>query len=276
VARKYATTIEIPGSIPELASEIADRIYAHPAQDVNRLDEVIASKHVEAFTTKLLELPLVQERLMESPLVVEIVAEWLYRIGVDTAAQNRDLAGRIPGVASLLGVGGSLLGKAAPDAGVDFDTRMRDLAEQTARLLLRRAKGTANSPGEPWVQDAVIEKWREQADKPVSSLKDYVTQDDLEDLLILVYDLWVGLRETAYLHALIDEGVDFFFDKYIDFTLLDLLEEFGIGRADLVEEAHRFAPPIIDLLRANGMLRAFLRRQLEPFFTSPGTLALLD
>ena len=275
VAIKYAVAMKIPGSIPELANEIADRIYSHPAQDDNRLQDVIAAEHIEAFTTKLLELPLVQERLMESPLLVEIASEWLYRIAVETSARNRELAGKIPGLGTLLGTGGSLLGKVAPDAGVIADTRLRELATQTARMVLRSAKTTSNTPEEPWIHDTVIEMWREQADKPVGSLRDYMTQDDLEDLLVLLYEFWLSFRETDYLHALIDEGVDFFFDKYADMTLLGLLEEFGVTRADLVEEAQRFAPPILELLRERGMLSAFLRRRLEPFFASAEALALL-
>ena len=275
VAIKYAGTFEIPGSIPELASEIAERVYRHPAQEGNRLQDVIAVRHVKAFTAKLLELPLVQERLIESPFMVEIVAEWLYRLGTDAAAQNRELAGRIPGLSTLLGAGGSLLGAVAPDAATDVNVRLRELSEQTARILLRRAKGTANSADDPWVNDTVVEMWHEQADKPVSSLQQYVTQEDLEDLIVLLYEFWLSFRETAYLHALIGEGVDFFFDKYAEASLATLLEEFGISRADLAEEAQRFAPPIIALLRANGMLEAFLRRRLEPFFQAESTRALL-
>jgi hypothetical protein len=276
VAIKYALAMKIPGSIPELANEIADRIYSHPAQDDTRLEDVVAARHIEAFTSKLLSLPLVQERLIESPLMIEIVSEWLYRIASETSARNRELAGRIPGLNSLLGTGTSLLGKVAPDAGVIADTRLRELAGQTARMVLRSARTTGNREEEPWIRESVLEMWREQADKPVSSLREYMTQDDLEDLFILVYDFWLSLRETDYLHALIDEGVDFFFDKYEEMSLLGLLDEFGIARADLVEEARRFAPPIIELLSENGMLSAFLRRRLEPFFRSEATQALLD
>jgi hypothetical protein len=275
VAIKYATGVDIPGSIPELANEIADRIYGHPAQSATRLEDVVAKRHIEAFTTKLLELPLVQERLMESPLMVEIVSELLFRLATDAAATNRELAGRIPGVSSLLGAGTHLLNSVAKDATKDFEVRLQELSGHAARLVLRRAKGNVNTPEEPWIRDAVIEMWREQSSQPVSSLQTYVTQEDLEDLLVLLYEFWLSLRETDYVHALIAEGVDFFFDKYTDATLLELIEEFGVGRSDILEEAHRFAPPILAVLRERGLTAAFLRRRLEPFFASPETLALL-
>jgi hypothetical protein len=43
VAIKYALAMKIPGSIPELANEIADRIYSHPAQDDTRLEDAVAA-----------------------------------------------------------------------------------------------------------------------------------------------------------------------------------------------------------------------------------------
>ena len=275
VARKYATTFTIPGSIPELANEIADRIYAHSAHDEHRLSEVIAARHVEAFVTKLLELPLVRDRLLTSPLLTEVAAELLYRVATEAAAQNRDLAARIPGVSTLLGAGGSLLGRAAPDAAVEFETRMRELSAQTARLLLRRAGSHTDQREDPWITETVLDLYRNGADRPMGAFREYVTQEDLEDLFVLGYDFWLTLRETEYLAELIDEGVAFFFDKYAEATLLDLLEEFNITRADLIEEAERFAPPILATLRANGMLEAFLRRRLAPFYASPAARELL-
>lgn len=275
VATKYVVAMQIPGSIPELASEIAARLYEHPAQEAHRLEEVIAGRHVRAFTAKLLALPLVQERLLESPLVVEVLAELLYRAASEAAAQNRELAGRIPGLSTLLGAGGQLLGSVAPEAGRELDVRLQELATQAARMLLRRAKGGVQNPEDRWIEETVLSVWEQQADRPVSALRNAVTQEDLEDLIVLGYDFWLAFRETAYLHALLAEGVAFVFDRYGEMTLLGLLEEFGVSRADLIEEAHRFAPPILTLLAENGMLEAFLRRRLAPFFAAPQTRALL-
>lgn len=272
---KYALATDIPGAIPELVREVVGRIYGHRAQDDTPLHDVVAAEQIQAFTTKLLELPLVQERLIESPLMVEIASEWLYRIATETSARNRELAGRIPGLGSLLGTGTSLLGKVAPDAGVIADARLRELAGQTARIVLRGARTTNGAGAEPWMNATVMEMWREQADQPVGSLRAYLTEDDLEDLLVLTADLWRSLRETDYLRALIGAGVDGFFDVHGQRTVLDLLAAFGIGRADLLEEAQRFTPPILELLRERGLLNAFLRRHLEPFFASEAVVALL-
>jgi hypothetical protein len=275
-ARKYVTTMEVQGSIPELTGEIAARVYGHRAQDENRIGEVVETEHIEALAAKLLELPLVRERLSESPLAITLVSWWLYRIAIDVVVRNREVAERVPGVSSLLAAGGQIVGTVAPSARLDLDLRIRELAERGARFLLHRARAPGGSLHESPVYDAVIDLLREQADEPMSSFRQYLSQDDLEDLLVSGYEFWLAFRGTDYLHSLLDEGVDFFFDKYGDFTLRELLEEFGIERDDLVEDALRFAPPIIQVLSENGMLAAFLRRRLEPFFLSDEVLALLE
>jgi hypothetical protein len=274
-ARKYVATIEVHGAIPELAGEIAARVYRHRAHDENRIGEVVETKHVEAVAAKVLELPLFRERFSQSPLAVGVVSWWTYRIALGLVVRNRGVAERVPGVSQLLAAGGQLVGTVAPDAQLGLDLRLRELAERSARLLLRQAGTPGGESDESVILEAVIDLWHEQADKPISSFREYVSQDDLEDLIVLGYEFWLAFRGTAYLGALVDEGIDFFFDKYEDCTLRVVLEEFGIQREDLVEEALRFGPPVIEVISENGMLAAFLRRRLEPFFLSDEVLALL-
>jgi hypothetical protein len=275
-ARKWATTMSVPGSIPELAGEITARLYRHRAQDENRIGEVIGTKQVEAFAETLLGLPSVSERLAESPLAIRLVSWCLYRIALDAAALNREVADRVPGLSSLFAAGGQLAETVAPGLQLNLDLRLRGLADSCARLLIRRASAPDGSGQEQTAYDAVVDLWSEKADEPMSSLLGYLSPDDLEDLLVLGYEFWLAFRDTPYLHALLDEGVDFFFDKYENLTLRELLEEFGVRREDIVEEALRFAPPVIEVLRENGMLAAFLRRRLEPFFRSDAVAMLLE
>jgi hypothetical protein len=177
---------------------------------------------------------------------------------------------------ALLAAGRQIVAKLAPDAGLDLDVRLRELAEFGARLMLRHAKrAPSRSREEAPAFDAVIDLWDDHAGEPVSSLRQYVSQDDLEDLLVIGYEFWLALRDTAYLQSLLDEGCDFIFDKYGDYTLRELLDELGITRDYLVQDALRFGPPVIQVVRENGMLAAFLRRRLEPFFLSEDALALL-
>ena len=73
-------------------------------------------------------------------------------------------------------------------------------------------------------------------------------------------------------------GVSFdaFFDKYGDTTLMELLDELGVTRELMLDDARRFLPPVMEKLRAEGLLEAWLRRHLEGYFQREETLALLN
>ncbi len=276
VARKYATAIEIHGSIPELMGEITERVYSHRAHDQSRIGDVIAQRHVAALAGKLLTMRTLRqrlfERLAENPLAVTWLSWLLYRL----VAEVRERAEHVPGVSSLVAGGRRAVGTVAPGAGRDLDLRLHELAERAAQLVLRKAEqSSAGATDQAPLFDAVMDLYADLATEPVSLFRQVVSRDDLEDLLVIGYEFWLDFRDTDYLRSLVDEGIVFFFDKYGDFTLRDLLAEMGVGREDLVEEALRFGPPVIAVLAENGMLAAFLRRRLEPFFFSEAVLALL-
>jgi len=280
-AHKYATLMQIQGSIPELVGQVAERVYSHRAHDENSIGQVVARGHVAALVAKLLEMQALRgrvlHRLNESPLTIAWLSWFLHRVVTDFVSQNRARAQRVPGMTSLLSAGGQVARTVLPDSGRALDLRVQEFAEHGARFLLRRADQSVDGPvDEAALFEAVMELWDDLAGEPVSSLRDYVSKDDLEDLLVIGYEFWLDLRDTEYLRTLLAEGVDFFFDMYGDFSLRELLEESGVRRADLVEEAHRFGPRAIEALRETGLLESLLRRRLEPFFFSAEVLALLD
>ncbi|MEA2144080.1 MAG: hypothetical protein QOI64_2510 [Solirubrobacteraceae bacterium] len=276
VARKYATTMQIHGSIPELMGEIAERLYSHPAHDRTRIGDVVAQRQVAAVAGKLLSMEtlrsLLLERLVANPLAVTWLSSTLDRI----MAELRDRVDQVPGLMGLLSTSWQALGNVAPGAQIDVDLRLHEVGERIAHMLLRQAEqANATASDQAPLFDAVMDVYHDLAEQPVSLFRQVLTREDLEDLLVIGYELWLHQRDTDYLRSLIDEGVDFFFDKYGDFALRDLLEEVGVRREDLVEEGLRFGPPVTALLRDNGMLAAMFRRRLEPFFFSEAVLALL-
>ncbi len=99
--------------------------------------------------------------------------------------------------------------------------------------------------------------------------------DDLIDFASIVYDGWLDVRDHAYLLTLVETGVRYFFDTYGELTLAALLEEFGLSRDDLVEEALRFAPRAVDALAESGLLAEMLRRQFGRFYASPAAREIL-
>jgi hypothetical protein len=275
VAAKYVAGFTLPGAIPEIAGEIATRLRSHPANDA-ALGTVLPRRHVTEIVEKIAELRPVREliaaRLAASPSIQAWLAGFLRSLATDAVASNRRLVTRVPGVSSALSAGERLAAPALREA----DQLSREVTERAAVTLLRRWRDrVADSLRDDDVAAAILEVWDGVADRPVRDLLDELDDGDLVDLLVVGYDTWLEIRTSDYLRALIDTGVDYFFDTYGGFALTDLLAEFGLGREDLIEEALRFAPRVIDALDEAGLLADLVRRQLSGFYASPEARAIL-
>lgn len=275
VVAKYVGAFALPGAIPEIAGEIATRLRSHPANDT-AVGEVLPRRHVAAGIAKIAELQPVRERLAEriadSPSVQAWLADYLRSLAAEPLSTNRRLVEKLPGVSSALAVGEKLAGPAVREA----DQRSREVAERAAGALLRRWRdGVGSSLRNDDFAAALLEIWDGFAGQSMRGVLDSIGDDDLQDLVAVAYEGWLDLRTGSYLRALIDTGVDFFFDTYGTFTLDALLAEFGLGRDDLIEEALRFAPQAIEALARTGLLEAIARRRLAGFYRSPEAQAVL-
>ncbi len=268
VAGKYVARFDLPGAIPDVVGEVAVRVRAHPANDV-ALGEVLPRRHIAAAATKIGELRAVREwlavQITESPSVQAWLAGYLRALMAGAVDSNLRLAKKVPGVSLGLSLGGKLAGGAVREA----DQRSREMAEQAAVAILQRSReNVLTSMTDEDVEAAVLEIWDAAAQRPIRELLDAIGDDDLIDAASIAYDGWLDLRGESYLAALIDTGVDYIFDTYGAMTLDALLSEFGIERADLLEEALRFAPDAIAALDEAGVLGDMIRRQLARFYES--------
>lgn len=275
VAIKYVAGFDLPGAIPEIAGDIAARLRLHPSNDTE-LRDLLPRRHVQAAVEKIAELRPLREaivaRVAQSPSVQTWLGQYLYSLATAPIATNRRLAQRVPGVSSALSVGERLAGGVVREA----DLRSRELAEKAAGAMLSRWRdGTATGLDDDELADALLELWDGVDSVAMREIFDAVGEDDIVDLIVVGYDAWLDLRESPYVHSLIETGVDYFFDTYGDYELDALLEEFGLGPEDLVEEALRFAPRAIEALADTGLLEDMLRRQLTGFYASPEVAAIL-
>ncbi len=283
VVGKYVAAFRLPGSIPEVAGEIATRLRNHAANEAT-LGEVIPRRHVEGLVEKIAELRMARERvaahLIDNTTLHAWLADFLLSVASSAVSTNRARAEKVPGVASMLSLGervvGGTIGGVVGGAAHEVDQRAHEFAERAAAGLLHRWQDRlADSLTDAQFAAALLELWDGLAERPVHDLLDTVDDADLEDLLAIGYAGWLDIRTGAYLAALIDGGVDYFFDVYGVLTLPDLLEEFGLSQADLVEEALRFAPQAIAALDDAGLLAELLRRRFGDFYRSPEARALL-
>lgn len=275
VALKYVATFRLPGAIPEIAAQIAARVRSHPANAVP-LGELVDRARVAELVAVLAEMRGVRERVLrglaDNASLQSGVGEVMRGIAISPLATGRRFARRVPLVSSGLDaaekIGAGLLDGA--------DQRSREVAERAAGVLLGYiSSSAADTVSDEELREAVLEVWDALSARPVSDLFGAVSEGQLVELFVALYEVWLDLRTTDYIAAAVSSGVEVFFDTYGGFALNDLLAEFGLGRDDLLEEALRFGPPVLDTLADAGILEGLVRRRLAAFYTSPAAEALL-
>ncbi|WP_433521768.1 hypothetical protein ACQPZ2_31440 [Nocardia pseudovaccinii] len=275
------TVIDLIGGSPVIADMVgvfADSIYDHIAANNDyTLGQVVDREPVEALLEKIFGMHQAQERILErlteSPLVATVAAKFVDKLISDFMEANRQIAGKIPGVSSLISMGQSAA-KTAKKA--TESTFIGDMAGKGAAFALKRTNNAIREMlRDAPVHDAAMEFWDLHADEPVSGLRDYLTQKDLNELVLLCYEIAVTTREKEYFGLLVDECVDVFFTKYGDFTLAAMLPELGLSGDDIAKEILRYGPAVIEGAKRNGVLGKLIRERLEPFYTSDVVLGIL-
>jgi hypothetical protein len=280
VGRKLVDLVGGSAMVADLLTPLADAIYTLAASDEHRLGDVVERVPVVALVAKVLSIESLRERALdrlgESPTVTTIAYRFAGKIVADFVQQNRARAERVPGVGSLLSFGTSAASRVKNATERQLEGLVGDATARGKLAALKATSGaTRDLITDGLVQEAALELWDLHADEPISALREYLGQQDLRDLVLIVHELVTAARTSEYVGHLIDACVDVFFERYGDWDVAALLPELGLSRDDLVEDIVRFATPVLAAARADGVLEAQIRRRLEPFFHSKAVRDIL-
>jgi hypothetical protein len=280
IARRALETVSASPLIMEGVTTFADSLYDLEANEDHRLGEVFSREPVEALLAKALAAQQLQERVLDrlgqSPLVATIAAKFVTKLVSDIVAQNKARAERVPGMSSVIKIGTSAANRVKSPFDKQLDHILGDAAERSAQTALRRTTRTIQEMiAEAPLQDALLEVWDLHADEAIGELREYLSKDDLREFAVLVHDVIISARDSAFFAAITDMIVDVFFDKHGDKTLLDLLNQLGFSRGRLVTDARLLAPLFLEQARASGQLEAQVRAGLARFWSSDLAAAAL-
>jgi hypothetical protein len=280
-ARNYAVELELSGAIPELVGDIARALYANPVHDLTTLGDLLPDGLFAEYLDKLLEMREARERLVHeavaNPVYSALASDILLEGIRGYAQQGRDLARQIPGAARAARLGQSLLSSAFPLLEESLEDNTRKYVTRILDAVLHRSEHfLLNHFDEDRLRTIALEVWDVVKEKPVSTFKRSVTSLDLEEFFVIGYEVWRELRQTPFYGAMIDTGVDCFFDKYGNTSLRELLDEMGITPTIMMDEAMRYTPQVIAMLQRKNLLQPLLRRNLETFYASPAVLAIIE
>ncbi|GAB11897.1 hypothetical protein GOARA_091_00150 [Gordonia araii NBRC 100433] len=269
VARKYAAQIPVEGAIPELVGEIARLLYRNAVNDEYRLSDVIDDRHFDELATAIGELGVtkrVLRRVFEGPSTIDTAVEVVTR-AVDSVLDDPESVDEVPAsdpVAWLRDRAARGLRTAVRPARPAIDSAVEKVTRSGAAFVLRSNEDEAQE----LLVDSVRDVWRNHREDSVGVYREVVTEEDIDDIVVLVFEFWREFRDTEFLQTLLDQAIDYVFEKYGDTPLSELLGELGVFREDLVEEALRFGPPVLERLHERGHVEPLVRRRFAAFYAS--------
>ena len=274
VVRRVADQVGGSDLASDFVLALSEAIYDLSASENYNLGDVADREPVEALIVKVLSMQTLHERALqrmnESPLVAKVAQRFVGTIVSDFVAQNRQLAERLPGGKSLFSLGTS----AARTVGrVGF---VGAAADKGTQLAIKQTTGAMRDMiKEAPLQGAAMELWDLHADEPISDLREYLSKQDLREIVVLVHELVRRARGSEFVGEAIDECVDVLLERYGSRDLASLLPELGLSRDDLVNDLRALLPPLIEAAKADGRLEALVRARLEPFFASKKVQTIL-
>lgn len=274
-AIKYASEMEIGPGVPELVGDIAREIYHHKIFDDHTPGDLMTQKEYKEFLVKLAEMEEARKKLIaevvSNPFYASLMSDLLYH-GIQDYITTNPLAKKIPGAQSMMKFGKSMMDKASPN----LEGALKKYVASNISATLRESERFLNKN---LTNEKIIElgmdAWVDFKALKISGFRKYVTTNDIEEAYVAGFEYWKHLRTTDFYKACICAVIDFFYDKYKDTSLADLLADLYIKEDMLVDDAMTFAPMVLDYLKAEGFLQDFLRRNLQPFYESDAVAAIL-
>ena len=279
-ARTYAIELDLQGGIPELVGDVARALHAHPIHEKTRVADLISPRRFEDLLDHVLALKGLRRRLIDevvgSPLYESIASDLLYN-GIRDYLARTEVPSGIPGARSALKLGRAVVKRAT--AGFEDaleDSIKRHIGRSVGRVSRETAQPLIDGDHDGALREVALDSWQRLREITLGELRRDLSALDVEELFVTLYELWKELRRTPFVAAMIETGIDTFFDKYGDQSLAALLEDLGIDRAQMRAEALRFAPHVLSELHAAGRLEPAVRRLLEPFYRSGAVEKILS
>lgn len=279
VVHQFALELDLGSGVLELVAAVARALHAHPVHQHTTLGDILSDGAFEEFLDKVLELRELREQVVRevvhNPLYAELATSLLTE-GVRGYLEQAVSTTRIPGARSLARFGREALNALPLDVEEAVEQRIHAYLRRALQGLLAGSGETLLELADIRLRDAVLDVWDQIKARPIAGGLRRISALDLEEFFVLGYEYWRELRETDFVRAIIDAGIDTFFMIYGDSTLHELLDEVGIDEDIMMQQAMRFGPPVIRVLHERGMLEALFRRQLAEFYASPEVAAILE
>jgi hypothetical protein len=262
--QRHVIELRLPGGVTELAGELSQLVFTSRRSATTRLDQVLVDTEYEDFADKVIALEGVRRGLIALIARSEAFALFRTRVIAHTLSalvfRRRKQRG-----------GGELLPA---------------LEQRVTRALTRYFERRSSAPSDSerellalvdpeWLRSLIDEIWATVGRLPLAEAFAFIGAQDLEDFVVLGYEFWLRYRKSDYFRQIMEEMVDYFFEKYGRLSLREVLEDMGVSESMVAPELGTLLVPLLDQAARTGLLEQEVRANLGAFYHSAAAEAIL-
>ena len=249
-----------------------------PLNGKTRLEELLNVREYDLIIDRLIGLEELRRDLvhafMQSPSVTQLISDLVYNGVKNYLAENSSIAKKLPGVSSLMKMGKGMMERVGADEALEgalksyVKRNTRSTMEMSERLVARSLET-------PKLKTVSHQFWQRIKVTHLDHITRYVEADDVEDVVSIGNTLWNHFRQTGYARGLLNELVHTWFENWGGEPAITVLEDLGLNKARLQQEARLLLEPLAVELKKSGHLEARVRTHLERFYASAEAGAVL-
>lgn len=248
----------------------------NPGHQQMPMRQLINRQIYDVMVERIVSRPALRQEVIHSvlgsPVYHRLLSDVLYHSISDYLMKENPLSKNVPGMSSLMKMGKGVIGKLG---------NLDQAIEQTIKHYLQHnIRGTA-AFSETLVDQALnADTLRALADQLWPRLEAYELGQatrhlELEGLSYLAMVFWNQVRQTDYMKQQVSYLVKGWYAQFGDEPAMDVLDNLGIRREQLVREVVALGYPLVSAWVRSGHIEKRLREHLQRFFTDAGTQHLL-
>ncbi len=245
--------------------------HAAATADTTPMNEFLLPEDFERVARAVIGMKDAQQTIITqittSEVYSQLIAHVLYTGLKEYLTNENVIARRVPGASSVMRLGQSAIGSAAPGLSKGIDRQLTAFVNANIAETMRESQDYLNAALDDEMMMAVAQEvYQSIADAPLSEAAGQVDPDTFAELVAIATDIWIQVRTTASFGRIAAQCAAELYDRLAGETMGDLLAIAGIERdvlfADLV------APLTAAVGRAHddGFLESWIRNRLEPFY----------
>jgi hypothetical protein len=265
IAQRYALELRLSGGISELAGEIARLVAKSPANAEAFVGDVVSSQSFEEFSEKIAGLDDLRGEIISlvarSEAVGVVTARVMAHVLTDLLRRASTPASVGPVARLLDRLLPALERRAAALFGRTLDDYRGTFAGQIEHHLRVILDGDA-------LHELAEELWLHISRLRLSEALGYLGEKDLEDFVVLCFEFWLRLRKTPYMRGILATAIGYFYEKYGEESVADVISDMGVSAEMLANELKLLLVPLADQAIESGFLERQLRLHLQDFYAS--------